>query len=663
MITVEILDRSKQRVQNSLALSFTVQSYASDAIGGPTDASITVTGSEAALARLRSMLGYYVILRNSNNTPVWWGMLEEVVVSIGGISTGVSLSDMRNRVKINYTIRDGDGYAVSVTTDWVQHDRSVAIYGAREMIYTAGEMSPAGAAALAARELDKLGLPKQAVGVSSGNTATIQCVGIWSTLAWTYYANAAGREVYDVLANSEQVIGWGFTASDVGFADRAIHKLSGGLRGAVVDDAIRVTGSASNDGTFSVADNATGESTSYSSSGIVFDITDDILDDTNKGLGFVREGTFIYVTGSALNSGYHLVDGRGRNHITTDTDITPAIVAEAAGPTILIEQGETLPLDYDVATEIPGASITVTGYTKIAYSFTPTENLPAWKAAEVWVRARKVGSPSDSMRVDLCSDSSGSPGSVLDYQTITASAMLQNANWIQLSLASTADITYGTTYWIVVYRTGANSGTDYYSVGVDEDIQRSGGSLKIYNGSSWGSRPTDAAMPFQIWGATDTTTQMADILGAEGQFIEGNSIRDDSAIAKRQYRDGSTDALYELEKLLAEGTSGGDSLLVRMTPEFYAIIEAQPTNWDYAPVILRQGPELVTPGGRRVEEGVLPVGQWCIVDGVTDDVAGLAPMSPFLIGYLNYNAVRGEISSIRAVGANSIFNFARIAQG
>lgn len=663
MLTVELLNRSKERV--SSRLSFSVQNYSSDAIGGPVDAAITATGPESALSQLRSMLGYFVVIRNGNGSPVWWGMIEGVTVQIGGISVGVSLRDFRNRIKVGYTIRDGDGYAVPLTTDWTQHDRSVSTYGKREVIHSAGEMMPSGADELAARELDKLGLPKQAVdlGGRGASGATIRCAGVWSTLAWTYYENAAGREVYDTPSTAEQALGWGFTASDVGFADRALHRLSGGLDGAVEGDTIRVAGSSSNNGTFEVEEGALGEATSYSADTIVFDPTDDILDDDNSGLGFVREGTFINVTGSSANSGYHLVDGRGRNHITTDTDVTGTITAEAAGPTILIEQGQTLPLNYDVTTEIPGASITVTGYTKIAYSFTPTEDLEDWKAAEIWIRARKVGDPSDSLRVDLCANGSGAPGSVLDYQTVAASSMLKNSNWIQLTLASTADIAYGTTYWIVVYRTGANSASNYYMVGVDEDIQRDGGTLKLYDGSAWVDRPTDAAMPFQIWGTTDTTDQIAVILANEGQFLEGYSVRADSNIAKRQYRSGATDALYEIEKLISDGTSGGDSLLVRMTPEFYAIVETQPEDYDYPKVVLRKGPELTAASGRPLEEGLLPVGQWCAVDGVHDDVAALAPMSPFLIGYLEYNAVKGEISDIRAIGTDSIFNFARIAQG
>lgn len=658
MFHVELLNRNKARVD--APVGFEVLRFAVDAIGGPSTASLRAMGTRTGLAQLRSMLGYYIRIRNANNTPVWWGMIDTVTVELGGLAVGVSLREFRNRIKVSYTVRDGDGYAVPVATDWDQHDQSVAIYGARELLYAAGELSQDEAEALLARELDTRGLPRQAIDLAQpNNSASITCVGLWSTLAWTYYSNTAGREAFDVGGNAEQAIGWGFTASDVGFADRRLHKISGGLDGAVPTETIRITGSASNNGAFTVETGAEGEVTSYTSTGIAFDPTDDILD-SNDGLGFVREGTFVEVSGSDSYDGYHLVDGRGRNHITVDTDVTGTIGTEAAGDPITIDQGQSVPFTAEVTTEIPGNSVSVNGYTKLAYSFTPTADVDDWTAAELWIRARKVGSPGDSMLVALCADASGSPGSILDFATVAGSALLSTSTWVKLELANTDNLAYGTTYWIQVYRTGSNSVDGYYAIGVDEDLQRGAGTLKVFDGSAWVDRPVDADLPFQIWGASDTTDQMAVILTNNAQFLDGYDIRSASAIPARQYRAGDNDALYEIEKLLDQG-SGGVALMATVNQDWRAVIDTVPTDSTDIKIILRGG-ALYTPQGRPLEPGLLPVGIWCGLDGIGDDAAGLAPLSPFLLSYLEYDAQKQALVDLRAWGTDSIFDLG-VGQG
>lgn len=656
MLTVELLNRTKRPVTAPIQL--VVSRYATDIIGGPVDATLTATGARTAIENLRGMLGYFVRIRNRNNVAVWWGIIEEVTTDIGGIAIGVSLRDMRNRIKVNYAVRDGDGRAVALATDWSQHDQSVAIYGRRELYYSAGETTPDGADGVASRELERLALPRPTLNLSgnANNSATIRCVGLWSTLAWTYYENLAGREAFDVNPNTEQVIGWGFTAGDVGFADRALHRMAGGLDGPAEDDVIRVSGSTSNNGAFTVAGNAEGDVTSYTATTIAFDPADDINDSTNKGLGFIRRGTFIQVIGSTANSGYHLIDGSGREHVTTDETVTGAITLETAGPSITIAQGQSLPLAEDVIIEIPGASgtVTVNSYTKLAYSFTLTENLTAWTAAELWLRVRRIGAPTDSLLVALCADASGAPGTILDFNTIAGSALLKTSAWVKFELANTDSLSYGTTYWVQAYRTGVNDPANYYAIGVDEDLQRGAGTLKLFDGSAWVSRAVDADVPFQVWGAVDTTDQIDAMLTSEAQLFDGHDVRVASALPRRQYRAGANDALYEIEKLLDEGASGV-ALVATVNQDWHAIIDTINTDSADYSVVLRRGPELVTPQGRALEEGLLPVGQWCAVDGINDGATGIAPLSPILISYLEYDATTGKISDLQAWGADAIF--------
>lgn len=659
MFSVELLNRGKSPV--NYQVDFAVGRFSMDAIGGPVAAELQATGPRAALLHLRAMLGYYIRIRNRNNTPVWWGMIEGATIDVDGLTVGVALSAFRNRVNVQYSIPDGYGGAIEATTGWDQHDQSVVIYGQRELLFAGGELEPAEASAVQARELDKNGLPRQSIEIGqSGDGATIRCIGLWSTLAWTYYTNRAGREVFNVTPNAEQSLGWGFTASDVGFADRALHRLAGGLTGPQAGEVIRVSGSASNDGTHVTENSVDGKVASYTATTISFDPVDDI-NDSAAGLGFVRRGTYIQVAGSSAEDGYHLIDSEGRDHIVVDDTVTGTIDAAAAGASVTIAQGETLPLAAEVTTEIPGSSITISSYTKIAYSFTLTDNVPAWPVAELWLPLQIVGDPSDSFSAGIYADASGAPGTLIDSATVSGASLRKTQAWVRFSLANTEALSYGTTYWIQGYRTGANDGNNYYVIGLDEDLQRAAGALKLWNGSAWVSRSVDADLPFQIWGHTDTTDQIATILTSEGQFLSGSDVRTTSGLGRRQYRDGSTDALYEIEKLMDAG-SGGVALLSTISPDWHAIIDTAPTNSSNVTAVLRRGPELVTPSGKPLEEGLLPVGKWCAVDGVDDGASGLAPLSPFLIGFMEYDAQQERVTDLQPFGTDGPFVFG-VTQG
>jgi hypothetical protein len=55
------------------------------------------------------------------------------------------------------------------------------------------------------------------------------------------------------------------------------------------------------------------------------------------------------------------------------------------------------------------------------------------------------------------------------------------------------------------------------------------------------------------------------------------------------------------------------------------------------------------------------VGQWCEVNGIDNGVGALAPVSPFLIGYMEYSG--GKMSDIKAYGQSSIWDTPTLLQG
>lgn len=122
--------------------------------------------------------------------------------------------------------------------------------------------------------------------------------------------------------------------------------------------------------------------------------------------------------------------------------------------------------------------------TRIAYSFVPDVDSYLWTFRLPFT---ETGAVSDGLTVGVWSDSSGSPNALIGSSHTKTAADLSSSGtfWPEPGI-----LTGGTTYWIVVERTGAFNNTLYRSWR-RESSSTLPGVAKIYNGSSWG----DAANP------------------------------------------------------------------------------------------------------------------------------------------------------------------------
>lgn len=95
------------------------------------------------------------------------------------------------------------------------------------------------------------------------------------------------------------------------------------------------------------------------------------------------------------------------------------------------------------------------------------------------------GSPADNVVLQVCDDAGGSPGTVLDTVTQAVGA------GPDFTFTGGVTLTGGTTYWLVIGRSGSLSNSNYYQVGVDQ----SGNGL-TYNGTSW---VAGSGIGFTVW--------------------------------------------------------------------------------------------------------------------------------------------------------------------
>lgn len=593
--------------------------------GGTLSAEVVVDGPATALWDCLNWLRRPIEISSPEGQLVAWGFVNEVRLALGGVTVGVSLDPVANRVAVAYSSSGADGAYERGTTAWAENAVSVARYGYKEALISGGDLNVAGAEAKRATLLATRATPR---GVPSFDAAagpaqaTLLCAGWFETLAWRRFSRYEGRIEFTDSSSATQSIGWGLTSNQIGFAFGAIHSIAAKLKALETGDKVIVTGSASNNTTYTVDGGTSADQEVYVASTISFAPSDDILDSAN-GLGFIEMESFIRVQGSAANSGYHLVDETGSNHVATT--FTPTITAEAAGPSITLTQGHKVTLLTAVTNEAPGASVTlkIQGV-QIAQSFVATH---AFTVAQIGVQVGRVGNPVDNFLLELWSNSAGVPGTRLESVAVTGSTLTADSQpWRWVTFGNTVSLTLGTTYWIMAVRSGSNDPDNYYTLGMTETVS---GSCLAYTGSGWVAHPRALYLPYKVWGAEDNATQMARMVSDCGQFLVGTDVVA-TGIATNQWRDGDMSALDELVKLLEQGDSSGRRLLAEVTPSRMVRIFAEPAADLLGARLLADG-QIRNMGGSRRLSGLLPVGEWLTLDGVPPALNAALEISPLFV--------------------------------
>ena len=143
-------------------------------------------------------------------------------------------------------------------------------------------------------------------------------------------------------------------------------------------------------------------------------------------------------------------------------------------------------------------------------------------------------------------------------------------------------------------------------------------------------------------GDVETTTQIAAIVTASGQFLLAADVEDASGISSSEYRDGDTTALAEVLDLL-KSTSGGSRLLTQVTSARRVRVFVEPLVTAFKYILKRDG-TLTTKTGAKVESYLCPVGAWVRVQDVVDyDLGLIADPSYFFIEEAEYSVASDKL--------------------
>jgi len=159
---------------------------------------------------------------------------------------------------------------------------------------------------------------------------------------------------------------------------------------------------------------------------------------------------------------------------------------------------------------------------RLAQSFLVRDSL---KFNRISVRLRKVGEPSDKLRLSLQEDSAGKPFGLALTSVLISPEELQSGSysWQSLNFAPPVELTGGMPYWLAAERSGALNANNYYQLAVDENLNFEEGNLLLFDQStaSWKARLPEADLLFKLTGVRNQLAQMRDVVEFGGQFLRG----------------------------------------------------------------------------------------------------------------------------------------------
>ena len=662
--TVSLQQRNFTEYITSANMQFTPRRWSASDMGGPKDAEIELTGPLSALIEATDWIGFPVKIINAAGSAVWWGVISTIDGKIDSMDFAVSLDDIVNRIKIIYSYQGPDGSALSGETAWTQDSNSTSEYGTWEEIKSIGEATVERANQEITTTLADHAYPATSEfsigGAPEKGRITLHCKGWWSTLRAKYFARPDGVEKHTSGDTNSVSLGQKLTANSIGFESNNdyIHDLYGRMSEFSSGQRIRVGGASNgaNNATFKISRGTNQTALTIISTLIFFDPQDDVMAPEGSTLfADIDANDLIYISGSSGldNNGYFwVVESSGSNHLVVDS---PDIGAEPPGDTITVLRGNAVGIDGGLVREKPGATVTITIVGEmLAQKFTVSEAV-GFYVYEIYIRVGKVNLPSDGIILSIYTDSGGFPGTLIEQVTVASTGIPVDADWVKFAFTGASFISPGAYYHLVVQRSGASVYNNYYTIEFDQDAGYLNGSLQMWDGVGGVAPEVASDLYFAIWGKEQTTAQIQRMVTEGGQFIQSCQVLDASGLYTYQYRDGDLRAIHEIEGLLQAGSSDGKRLIAQVNEQRHLVISKRPdaSNQEQT-VMVTLDNKWTDIAGSKLDDGYLPAGQWVQIRGVPPDLNAATRISPFYVGFAEYDAESGELrcdrNSDRAIG-------------
>ncbi len=203
----------------------------------------------------------------------------------------------------------------------------------------------------------------------------------------------------------------------------------------------------------------------------------------------------------------------------------------------------------------------------VAQSFTLSQ---AAILASISVKARKIGEPSDQLRLQIQTDSLGVPSGVVKAEAVLPASALSGESfaWVEAWFNEPRAFSADEKLWLVVARDGAVSSLAHFSLGLDENLGYPAGKLLVLDSSlsQWKMRVPDADLLFRMTALSDSAEMLAEIASTSGGFAAFSYEAEESLILP-YVRDIGRNGLQAFSELLQLGVPSLGSLLAQVTPQ------------------------------------------------------------------------------------------------
>lgn len=231
---------------------------------------------------------------------------------------------------------------------------------------------------------------------------------------------------------------------------------------------------------------------------------------------------------------------------------------------------------------------------------------------EAGLNLKRSGTPTDELRVEVCADQNGTPGTVLGSSSLSASALPGGRGWARFRFDQPPLLQDGATYWLRFSRSGALNSTHYYLLYREGNNPYPLGRMMNWNGSAW----VDSSgglndLNFYILAGQSRQKRLLELTAPQsgGQFLRGVHLPADLPGLTAYPSEGLRPCGAELLDLLASPDAAGRPLSVQVNAQRELIVQALPDE-DQPRWLLHPDGSLTTPAGRPARLGERLAGEW-----------------------------------------------------
>ena len=283
----------------------------------------------------------------------------------------------------------------------------------------------------------------------------------------------------------------------------------------------------------------------------------------------------------------------------------------------------------------------------------------AWNLKQIELYVKRVGLPASDLTINVAENPDDiDPGATLASGTLAVLDVGTSYGWVTCTLTDALEIPANSSVFISPSYSGTPDQDNYYVFALDPAQGYGQGPLLKKAASTWSAVSAD--LPFRLRTDTlvSTDLQIQNLLVRYGQFFQRVFVETSTGVTLESFRNGDSDAKYEIEDLMSIGTAAGVRLLADVDRVRNVRVFAQP-DVSAATVYLRSDGKFYERNKTPMDPSLCPVGFWSLLANVVPnnvETGRLSGLGAFFVEESEYDAVQDKLT-YKPLGAADVWNF------